>query len=278
MPETADLLLRGMPHGVSVTPATAGWTYISFQTRSLSSGERIDERRAEEEIAIVPLSGQVLVAVGSDEWTVGGRTSVFDGLPEAVYLPRDTEFGLTALNDGAEVAFCSSLSERDDLEPMLISKGDYPVELRGEGHASRQVATLLPPEFAADRLILVEVWTPAGNWSCFPPHRHDRSNPPEEIVLEETFYFRTPAADGFGSAHLYSASHAIDHAWTVYDGDLLIVPFGFHTMSAGPRQHLYYLNVLAGERRGLTAFQDPAHIGPPLEGAGRHPSLPIVAD
>ena len=127
--------------------------------------------------------------------------------------------------------------------------------MRGSGNATRQINHIIKPEFPAERLLVVEVFTPSGNWSSYPPHKHDEDNPPGEVVLEETYYFRTEA--GFAVQRLYSPRHGLDLTETVRDGDLMLVPYGYHTTAAAHGYDLYYLNALAGDRRSMASADDP---------------------
>ena len=115
----------------------------------------------------------------------------------------------------------------------------------------------MKPEFPAERLLVVEVFTPSGNWSSYPPHKHDEDNPPTEVILEETYYFRTPAPEAFAVQRLYSPRHGLDVTETVRDGDLMLVPHGYHTTAAAHGYDLYYLNALAGNRRSMASADDP---------------------
>jgi 5-deoxy-glucuronate isomerase len=253
----ARLLLRASD-GIDVTPDSAGWCYISFRVDTLRQGEYIEHEPSPEEIALVPLSGRAHVQTSEADWLFGGRSSVFEGLAEVLYVPPFVGWTLTAESD-LEIAVCGARSESRTHNAQLVTSSGYGVEVRGAANSTRRVATPLPPGFDADRLIVVEVWTPAGNWSSYPPHKHDQMRPPDEVALEEIFYYRTPKTDGFAVQRLYSPERGFDEAWTVRDGDLLLVPWGYHTTVAAPGHELYYLNVLAGETRDLDAYEDPAH-------------------
>jgi 5-deoxy-glucuronate isomerase len=252
-----ELLFRARDR-IAVSPAVAGWRYISFRIEHLREGERTARESIPEEIALVPLSGSARVRTSGGEWHFGGRRNVFDGLADVLYLPSWVDWTLTAESD-LEVAICGAYSESRAHEPRLVSASDYPVEVRGAGGATRRVATPLAPDFDADKLIIVEVWTPAGNWSSYPPHKHDELRLPDETPLEETFYFRTPKPGGFALQRLYSPDRGFDEAWVVHDGDLLVVPWGYHTTTAAPGHDLYYLNVLAGDTREMKPYEDPEH-------------------
>jgi 5-deoxy-glucuronate isomerase len=263
----SDLLLRAGAWE-QVTPESAGWQNLYFGVRSGS----FSADTGEGEIALVPLSGGGcrVVAEGS-EWQLGGRANVFAGLPWALYLPRDTAY---RVEGAAEVAICGARCERR-FEPVLVRPEDVEVETRGAGNATRQINHILKPEFPAQRLLVVEVFTPAGNWSSYPPHKHDEDNPPGEVVLEETYYYRT---DGFAFQALYSPRHGLDLTATVRDGDLMLVPYGYHTTAAAHGYDLYYLNALAGDRRSMASADDPAlaWIRGAWAGQQTDPRVPLV--
>ncbi len=245
----SGLLLRAGEWG-DVTPETAGWRYLSFRVEA----GPFDHDSLGEEVALVPLSGRWRVEAGGEAWELGGRTSVFDGMPWALYLPRDTSY--RADGDG-EIAVCGARCE-SRLEPRLVTPDEVEIEVRGAGNATRQINHILEPGFPAERLLVVEVFTPSGNWSSYPPHKHDEDNPPGEVVLEETYYFRTPDPAAFAVQRLYSPRHRLDVTETVRDGDLMLVPYGYHTTAAAQGYDLYYLNALAGDRRSMAAADDPA--------------------
>jgi 5-deoxy-glucuronate isomerase len=232
-----------------VTPLSAGWRHLFFSVRAGSFSDGNDDA----ETVLVPLSGGCSVRADGRSWELGGRESVFAGLPWALYLPRETFYEV--VTEG-EVAVCSAHCERRR-EPMLITPDDIEIEVRGAGNATRQINHIVKPEFPAERLLVVEVFTPAGNWSSYPPHKHDEDRPPEEVVLEETYYYRTSAPEAFAVQRLYSQPHGVDVTVTVRDGDLMLVPWGYHTTAAAHGYDLYYLNALAGDRRSMAAADDP---------------------
>jgi 5-deoxy-glucuronate isomerase len=211
----------------------------------------------DQERAFVPLSGVAVARSGETEWTFGGRTSVFDGLGWCLYLPRDTEVTLTASTD-LELAVAAAPATQT-YAPVLVSPDDVDIELRGGGNASRQVGSLMLPDFPADRLHVVEVWTPGGNWSSYPPHKHEHDRD-DEAELEETYYYRLrDPENGWAVQRVYSPERDFDLVETVRDGNLLLIPWGYHTTVAAHGHDLYYLNILAGPapKRTLQALQDP---------------------
>lgn len=242
----------------SITPAEAGWTYVSFAVRTVAAGESVTIPGAGQEHALVPLSGTAEVTSGAQSWELGGRRSVFDGLGWCLYLPLDTEATVTAVTD-LEIAVAGAPATTRH-EPVLVTPDDTDIELRGGGNASRQVNSLMLPGFPADRLHVIEVWTPGGNWSSYPPHRHEHDRD-GEAELEETYYYRLrDPENGWALQRVYSPERdGFDLVQTVRDGDLLLIPWGYHTTAAAHGHDLYYLNVLAGPapKRTLRARQDP---------------------
>ena len=253
-----------------ITPETAGWRYLYFGVRQGSFASETEDG----EIALVPLSGRCRVEAEGREWELGGRASVFEGLPWALYLPRDTAYRVEA--DG-EVAICGARCERRR-EPVLVRPEEVEIEVRGAGNATRQINHIVKPDFPAERLLVVEVFTPAGNWSSYPPHKHDEDRPPDEVVLEETYYYRAARSEAFAVQRLYSPSRGVDVTVTVRDGDLMLVPFGYHTTCAAHGYDLYYLNALAGNRRSMAASDDPdlAWVRPAWERMEKDPRVPLV--
>ncbi len=273
----SDLLLRDGEWDV-VDPGSAGWRYLSFRVERLRDGESVSRNTGGEEIALVPLGGRCAVDTGGERFELGERASVFEGMPWALYLPRDTEYTVTALGD-VEVAVSGALAD-ERLEPRLVTPKDVEIEVRGSGNATRQINHILKPEFPAQRLLVVEVFTPAGNWSSYPPHKHDVDEPPGEVVLEEVYYYRTQSEPpgAFAVQRLYSPQYGTDMTETVRDGDIMLVPHGYHTTAAAHGYDLYYLNGLAGDRRSMASADDPAlaWIRPAWADLEPDPRVPLV--
>jgi 5-deoxy-glucuronate isomerase len=258
----------------AVTPAEGGWSNLSF--RVLRVDGRVSLETGDEEVVLVPLAGDAVVRADGVDAEVGGRENVFAGLPRSLYLPRDTR---AEIEGTAELALCGARAERRR-EARPIPPGDVEIEVRGSGNATRQISHIVKPEFPAERILVVEVYTPAGNWSSYPPHKHDEERGEEEAVLEETYYFRTRPgqAGAFAVQRLYSPRHELDLTETVRDGDLLLVPYGYHTTAAAHGYDLYYLNALAGDRRTMQAADDPdlAWIRPAWRELEPDPRVPLV--
>ncbi|MEV0202263.1 5-deoxy-glucuronate isomerase [Nonomuraea sp. NPDC050691] len=252
----------GGPWSVEITPELAGWTYSGLRVVELGDGP-VSFATGEEEMIVLPLAGSCTVRCapsGSPEavWRLDGRESVFDGPSDFCYLPISSE---VTLEGRGRIALPSARATRV-LEPRHVPASEVPVELRGAGQASRQVNNFCAPGvFECDKLVAVEVLTPGGNWSSYPPHKHD--TPGEgEAVLEEVYYFEV-AGDGQGYQRVYSSERGrVDTLAEVSSGDVVLVPYGYHGPSmAAPGYDLYYLNVLAGpaEERSMAFCDDPRH-------------------
>ncbi|MEQ8356008.1 MAG: 5-deoxy-glucuronate isomerase [Kiloniellaceae bacterium] len=261
----SDLLVK--PHQpdeegciLSVTPESAGWQHVGFEVFALRPGERISRHLEDREACLVPLSGSVDITAGTVSFgQVGGRKSPFDGKPQAVYVPADTPFTVAAGDGAAEVALCTAPGRKGEFSPRLIAEEKVGFEERGKGSNRRLVSNILPETEPADSLLVVEVITPGGNWSSYPPHKHDRDALPEESFLEETYYHRLNPKQGFAFQRVYTDDRTIDQTMTVEDGDCVMVPRGYHPVGAPHGYDLYYLNVMAGPKRQWCFKNDPAH-------------------
>jgi 5-deoxy-glucuronate isomerase len=259
-----NLLIRSTPlvEGesgdlINVTPEAAQWLYTGLRVRRLAEGEVFEDDTGRDEVAFVMLGGRCRIQTFDQSWELGERQDVFSGQPWALYLPLGTSYRLTALTP-CEVALCSARASTSH-PPRLIRANDVEVEIRGAGNAARQINHIVKPEFPADRLLVVEVFTPSGNWSSYPPHKHDVSNLPAEADLEEIYYYRIAPPDGFAFQRLYTADGRTDLCWAVGDGDLLLVPEGYHVFAVAHGYTGYYLNVLAGNEsiRTMQPSDDP---------------------
>jgi 5-deoxy-glucuronate isomerase len=252
----------------------AGWEWMSFFVRRFQPGDVFRTRTENEEAAFVFLGGTCLADWGQGVQSVGKRKNVFDGLPYTLYLPAQSEVSFTA-ETACEIAECRVPSEAR-LEPRLVSPHDVESSLRGGGNVSRQIVDVIPPSFPADKLMVIEVYTPGGNWSSFPPHKHDTHNPPGEVDLDEIYYYRILQPGGFALQHLYGGEHAGERTLKARDGDVVLVHSGFHAVVAGPGYDVYYLNFLAGSSRALAVTDDPQHAWIRSTWNGVDPRLPLV--
>jgi 5-deoxy-glucuronate isomerase len=242
---------------VKVTPESAGWEYVGFEVLRLAAGETVKRSTDGEEVCLVPISGRCSVSSASEEWEIGGRKQPFDGPPHALYLPPGTDYQVKAAGE-LELAVCSAPAE-GGVDPFEVGPEEIEVERRGSGNMEREVRPILMSEGQAERLLIVEVLTPNGHWSSYPPHKHDRDAPPEETYLEETYYHRVKPEKGFAVQRIYTDDRSLDETLSVSDGDVVLVPKGYHPVSAPPGYDLYYLNVMAGPIREWKFKNDPDH-------------------
>ena len=243
---------------VKVTPESAGWGYVGFEVLRLAAGGIAERVAIGVEVCLVPVSGRCHVATEAEEWRdIGGREGPFDGPPHALYLPPGTRYRVEAATD-LELAIASAPARRG-VEPRLIRPEEIEVEVRGSGSMEREVRPILMADRPAESLLVVEVLTPNGHWSSYPPHKHDRDALPEESYLEETYYHRVRQKGGFAVQRVYTDDRSLDETLTVGDGDVVLVPKGYHPVSAPPGYDLYYLNVMAGPTREWKFKNDPQH-------------------
>jgi 5-deoxy-glucuronate isomerase len=239
--------------GEKVTPQSAGWTYVGFEVIAL--GERTIDTGGDE-LCVVVLSGTCDVSSEHGDWAgLGGRPDPFSGLPDAAYLPPRTR---VTLRGEAEVALCTAPAGEGAAARVLPGANVEP-ETRGHGPHERTIHPILMGDQEADSLLVCEVLTPAGHWSSYPPHKHDRDALPEESFLEETYYHRVTPPHGFALQRVYTADGTLDETCAPRDRDIVLVPRGYHTVSAPPGYDLYYLNVMAGPTREWAIANDPDH-------------------
>ncbi|MFI6508588.1 5-deoxy-glucuronate isomerase [Streptosporangium sp. NPDC050855] len=238
------------PWALSITPETAGWTYSGLRVLCLS-GEGVSFDTGDEEMLVLPLSGECVVECEGERITLDGRPSVFEGVTDFAYLP----IGASARVTGRGRFALPSARATRRLPVRYGPAEKVPVEVRGAGQASRQVNNFCAPGvFECDKLVSVEVLTPGGNWSSYPPHKHDEASD-HEAVLEEIYYFE----GGPGYQRVYGGHEVLAE---VSSGDVVLVPRGYHGPSmAAPGYDLYYLNVLAGPapERTMAFCDDPRH-------------------
>lgn len=274
---------------VEITDAIDGWQHTSLRVAVLAPGARLGHTLSGEEGIVVPLVGGAAVSVGETEHVLTGRSSVFAGPSDTLYLPAGTELVLANPSDSeVRIALCGARVEDASgggREAVLVPADSVPVELRGAGTCSREVRGFGMPDTVpgAEQILACEVVTPAGGWSSYPPHKHDTDRPGEESELEEIYYFETQsvgdAAEGrapltrgtdrddgrqpVGYQQVYGAEgRAIDVLVEVATGDTVLVPHGWHGPAmAAPDADLYYLNVMAGPgpERVWLICDDPAH-------------------
>jgi 5-deoxy-glucuronate isomerase len=235
---------------------------IKLEVADLGAGESLSFV-ADGEALVVILSGALDVEVdGEPLGGAGGRASVFDGGGDAVYLPPGATVELTELDGvGAAIAVASApLADQPAAPARVITPTDQCLADVGDGNWRRQVRTILGPEHAAGRLLVGETVSAPGNWSSYPPHKHDEHNPPHEVQLEEVYYFKFDPPGGFGVQLRYDGkSDPADEVFVVRDGDVAIIKSGYHPVVGAPGYSLYYLWVMAGHGRQMMPALDPRH-------------------
>jgi 5-deoxy-glucuronate isomerase len=231
---------------------------IGLDLADLTDGEALDLTR-DVELAAVVLSGVVdVTADGQSLGRAGGRGNVFEGAGHTIYAPPSAALRLRAVDGPAQLAIATAPIEGGEAGPArVIGPDDQDVAHRGDGNWSRTVRTILGPGDAAGRLLLGETINPPGNWSSYPPHKHDTHEPPREVKLEEIYLFKLDPAGGFGVQIRYDGDG--EECFTVRDGDVAAIPAGYHPVVAAPGYSLYYLWVMAGEGRQMIPYLDPSH-------------------
>lgn len=249
------------PWTVEIGAGSPGWSYTSLRVLTLDDGAARAFDTGGEEMLLVPLVGSADVTCDGESFAVQGRASVFARVADVLYLPRDARVVVTA-PEGGRFALAGAPCEHR-LTPRQVNSAEIPVEVRGAGSATRQVNALaMPGGLETDRLLVCEVLTPGGNWSSYPPHKHDTDSPGCESVLEEIYYFEL-SRPGLAYHRVYGTpERPIDLLAEVGSGDVVLVPHGWHGPSiAAPGVDLYYLNVMAGPgpERAWLICDDPAH-------------------
>ena len=244
---------------VSVTPDSAGWTHVGFEVVALAEEQLVRRDTGRRELCIVVIAGSVDVSSEHGQWQgLGGRADPFSGMPDAAYLPPRTNLSLRGGRGGAELGLCFAPAAYGAV-PRILPGAEIEVEVRGHGALERRIHPILMGDREAEALLVCEVLTPEGHWSSYPPHKHDREALPEESLLEETYYHRVSPDHGFALQRVYSGDGALDESVAARDRDVVLVPRGYHTVSAPPGYALYYLNVMAGPARAWAIANDPDH-------------------
>lgn len=257
-----DLLVHpGSPTGdgtiMTVSPESARWTYVGFEIVALREGTPARRETGDRELCAVVVNGTVDVRSSRGEWLqLGGRLDPWSGMPDAVYLPPGTSVSFAG---DAQLALCWAPAPGGGAPARALPGSEIDVEIRGHGALERRIQPILMSDQEAESLLVVEVVTPAGHWSSYPPHKHDRDNPPTETLLEETYYHRVSPERGFGLQRVYTEDRSLDESLAFSDGDCVLVPRGYHTVSAPPGYDIYYLNVMAGPARLWVVANDPDH-------------------
>lgn len=259
-----SLLSRARPQDAGgciqqITPASAGWRYVGFEVYRLAPGQSLQRNTETTEVCCVILSGRADARSGEESWSdIGERESPFTETPPyALYLPPNRDFSVSARTD-LEIALCRAPAV-GKYPARLIRPDELGYITRGSGSNERRVCNILFNDIPAERLLVVEVITPNGHWSSYPPHKHDTDAKPRETQLEETYYHRLNPAQGFAFQRVYTDDRSLDETMTVENGDVVMVPRGYHPVGAAHGYDLYYLNTMAGPERTWIFNNDPAH-------------------
>ncbi|NSW52258.1 MAG: 5-deoxy-glucuronate isomerase [Anaerolineae bacterium] len=284
-PYTSHLLVQpdfSKPAYLTVTPESAEWEHLSFQAVQLKIGEQWAFDTNANELVLVILGGTLDIHSNRGEWFgIGSRRDVFSGMPTCLFLSQHTSFTVTCVSAQADFA-CGWAKSANVYPPRLVTPEEVEIELRGGGNVSRQINRMVPPGFPCDRLVAVEVYTPSGNWSSYPPHKHDHrimdaTGTLLEADLEEVYFYKINPQDGFAYQRIYTDDRNLDELILVHDSHLVLSPEGYHPVVSAPGYTTYYLNFLAGSDQSLTATDDPDHAWVKTTWGALDPRVPVVS-
>jgi len=260
----------------------AGWEFLNFNARILKKGQVWKGFTGENEYGIILLSGDYSVKTDQGNWkTKNGRKHVFDGIAHTLYLSRNTEFELTVESEILDIAlgWCETT---EDHPAQFKEPTKSVIEIRGGDNATRQINSLIEPGFDCQRLVSVEVYTPSGNWSSFPAHKHDErilDNDGNliEARLEETYFYKTDKPQGYAIQQIYTGDRSLDEIAVARNNDVVMVPKGYHPVVAGHGYNIYYLNFLTGSDQSLANTNDPDHEWIYDSWSGKDSRIPLVS-
>lgn len=255
-----DLFRRPPKTGGRINVAEIGrdLELVGFSLLRLADGERYEGNTRGEEIALVLLSGKAQISAGGQDLGVlGGRANVFAGSAHAVYVPCRTAYTVVGEGD-VEIGICQAPSSRPG-RVQVVTPDQVVAVQRGKDLFQRRVEDIIAENVDADRLVVGETYSAPGNWSSYPPHKHDEENPPVESNMQEIYLFKINPQQGFGVQMIYTSDGSIDVAYRVQDGDVTLLPRGYHPVAAAPGYGVYYLWVICGTHRNMRPNDDPAH-------------------
>ena len=264
-----------------ITPESANWNYLYFEARKMARGETWEHDTQDNELVIVLLGGNFMVESDKGKWeTVNGRKDVFSGVAHTLYLPRRTKFTLTATSDALDIAYGWSGSD-GDFPAKFVTPEETPVVIFGGDNATRQFNDLVPPGFGCHSIVVREVYTPSGNWSSFPAHKHDERILAEdgtvlEPIQEETYFYKFQKPEAYAIQQVYTKDRSLDEIVRPRHDDVVMIPKGFHPVVAEHGFHCYYLNFLAGTDQCLANTTDPDHEWIYGSWASQDKRLPLV--
>ena len=249
---------------IRITPEDAGWEHLCFAARKLEREKNWISKTENAEMVIVFLGGKAEFRSNRKSWEqIGRRKDVFSGMPYAIYIPHHTEFEIIAKSDELDIGY--GWTETNEDHPIqLITPNLIDIEIRGGGNVTRQINSIVPPGFDCHKLVVVEVYTPSGNWSSYPPHKHDHhvldsNGNLIEADLDEIYFYKIDKPSGFAYQRIYTKDNRLDELLLIKDSQLVLSPEGYHPVVSAPGYNTYYLNILAGSAQVLTATEDPDH-------------------
>ena len=247
-----------------ITPQSAKWNYLSFEARQMTENEVWEHETQGNELVIVLLSGNFKVTSNKGTWeTTNGRTNVFKGIAHTLYLPRNTSFTLTAMSKDLDIAYGWCKADKD-YDAKFVTPEETPVVIFGGDNATRQFNDLIPPGFGCNSIVVREVYTPSGNWSSFPAHKHDERILAEdgtvlEPIQEETYFYKFQKPEAYAIQQVYTKDRSLDEIVRPRHNDVVMIPKGYHPVVAEHGFHCYYLNFLAGTDQCLANTTDTDH-------------------
>ncbi|MCH7513984.1 MAG: 5-deoxy-glucuronate isomerase [Bacteroidetes bacterium] len=247
-----------------LTKEEAGWEFLNFNARLMKQDEVWNWNTGENECAIILLGGNFSIRTDKDNWnTRNGRKDVFSGIAHTVYLSRNTDFSLTAESEILDIA-CGWCKTDEDHPACFKTPEEVEIEIRGGDNATRQINSLIQPGFDCHRLVSVEVYTPSGNWSSFPAHKHDervldQQGSVVEARLEEIYFYKLDKPEGYAIQQVYTKDRSLDEMMRVRNNEIVMVPRGYHPVVAEHGYNCYYLNFLTGSDQSLANSTDPEH-------------------
>ena len=253
----------------SITPKNTNWHWLSFEARLMKKDEQWSFNTEDNELVIVLLGGNFKVKSNKGNWeTKNGRKDVFSGLAHTLYLPQNTRFTLTAKSTILDIGYGWCKADKE-FEPQFLKPEDIPVVIFGGDNATRQFNDLVPPGFACSKIVSREVYTPSGNWSSFPAHKHDRRTEDEQGGLlepqqDETYFYKFQKPGAYAVQQVYTKPEdnpisPLDEMVKAKHNDVVIIPRGYHPVVAAHGFHCYYLNFLAGTDQSLKNTTDTEH-------------------
>lgn len=281
----SPLLIHPEPQGeeyIRVTPEQAGWDLLHLAARRIKQGRVWEAATEANEYGLVILGGICSVRSSKGEWlNIGRRRNVFSGMPYAVYLPRNTAFAVEAISDELDIAYGWCLTDQD-YAPQLVTPEQTTLEILGGGNATRQRNCMIPPGFDCHRLVAVEVYTPSGNWSSYPPHKHDEHREDAngtllEADLEEVYFYKIDRPEGYAVQRVYTGDRRLDEVMVARNDDVVLVPEGYHPVVSAHGYTTYYLNFLAGSAQSLANSDDPEHAWIKETWTTKDPRVPVVS-